>query len=64
MASVSSGSITLHATTKDVGENISSAREEDNAGNIRALMNMLSNIRFLARQGIKYVVTYKEIILT
>ena len=36
----------------------------DNANNRRALMNRLSNIRFLARQGITYVVTYKEIILT
>ena len=44
--------ITLHATTKDVGEHISSAHEEDKANNRKALMKILSNIRFLARQGI------------
>ena len=58
--------ITLHATTKDVGdcEHISSAHEEDNANNRKALMKMLSNTRVLARQGITDVVTDKEIILT
>ena len=44
--------INLHATTKDVGEHISSAHEEDKANNRNALMKILSNIRFLARQGI------------
>ena len=45
-------SIALHATTKDAGEHISSAREEDKANNRKAIMNMLSNIRFLGRRGI------------
>ena len=45
-------SITLHATTKDAGEHISSAREEDKANNRKAIMNMLYNIRFLGRRGI------------
>ena len=45
-------SITLHATTKDAGEHISSAREEDEANNRKAIMKMLSNIRFLGRRGI------------
>ena len=45
-------SITLHVTTKDAGEHISSAREEDKANNIKAIMKMLSNIRFLGRRGI------------
>ena len=59
-------SITLHATTKDVGDcdHISSAHEEDNANNRKPLMKMLSNIRVLVRQGITDVVTDKEIILT
>ena len=45
-------SIALHATTEDAGEHISSAREEDKANNTKAIMNMLSNIRFLGRRGI------------
>ena len=45
-------SITLHVTTKDASEHIPSAREEDKANNRKAIMKMLSNIRFLARQGI------------
>ena len=45
-------SITFHATTKDAGEHISSAREEDNANNRKGIMEMLSNIRFLGRPGI------------
>ena len=44
-------SITLHPTTKDAGEHISSAREEDKANNRKAIMNMLSNTRFLCRRG-------------
>ena len=45
-------SITLHATTKDAGKHISSARKEDKANNRKAIMKMLSNIRFLGRRGI------------
>ena len=45
-------SITFHATTKDAGEHISSAREEDKANNRKGIMEMLSNIRFLGRRGI------------
>ena len=50
--------------TKDVGEHISSAHEEDKDNNIKAPIKILSNIRFLARQGIRDVATDKEIILT
>ena len=45
-------SITLHVTTTDAGEHISSAREEDKANNKNAILKMLSNIRFLGRRGI------------
>ncbi len=48
-------SITLHPTTKDAGEHISSAREEDKANNRKAIIKMLSNTRFgqfLGRWGI------------
>ena len=57
-------SITLHLTTKDVGEHISSVHEQDKANNRTAVMKMLSNIRFLARQDITNVGTDNEIILT
>ena len=53
----------LHATTKDVGEHISSAHDEDKANNRNAIMKLSSNIRFLARQGITEVVTEKDIVL-
>ena len=52
-------SITLNATTKDVGEHIASAHDEDKANNRKCLMKLSSNIRFLARQGITDVVTEK-----
>ena len=42
-------SITLHATTKDVGEHIASADDEDKANNRKCLMKLSSNICFLAR---------------
>ena len=46
--------ITLHATTKNAGEHISSSREKDNANNRKAIpvVNILTNIRFLGRRGI------------
>ena len=49
---VSPGNITLHATTNDVGEHISSAHEEDKANNRKPIMKLLSNTHFLSRQGI------------
>ena len=45
-------SITLHATTKNVGEHTSSAHEEDKANNRKALKKIVANIRFLIGQGI------------
>ena len=45
-------SITLLSTTKDVGEHISSAHEEDKANNRKSIMKIVSNIRFLGRRGI------------
>ena len=39
---VSPRNITLHATTKDVGEHISSAHEEDKANNRKPIMKLLS----------------------
>ena len=46
--------ITLHATTKNAGEHISSSREKHNANNRKAIpvVNILTNIRFLGRRGI------------
>ena len=43
----------LHATTKDIGEHISSGHDEDKDNERNVLMKLSSNIRFLARQGIK-----------
>ncbi len=57
-------SITLHTTTKDAGEHISSAHDEDKANNRNVLMKLSFNIRFLTKQGITDVVTEKDIVLT
>ena len=45
-------SITIHATTKNAGEHMSSSREEDNANDRKSIVKRLSNIRFLGRRGI------------
>jgi len=43
--------LTLPATTRDVGELLSSAHACERAVNQRCLLEILSNLRFLARQG-------------
>ena len=43
--------ITLPATTKDVGELLSSVHASEKATNRQCLLKILSNLRFFARQG-------------
>ena len=43
--------ITLPATTKDVGELLSSVHASEKATNRHCLLKILSNLRFFARQG-------------
>ena len=45
-------SITIHTTTKDAGEHISSAREEDKAINRKTITKIVSNIHLLCRRRI------------
>ena len=45
-------SITIHTTTKDAGEHISSAREEDKAINRKTKTKIVSNIHLLCRRRI------------
>ena len=42
---------TLPANTRDVGEHLSAEHEEEKATNRNSLLKVLSNLRFLARQG-------------
>ena len=43
--------LTLPATTRDVGEMLSSVYAREKAVNRHCLLKILSNLRFLARQG-------------
>lgn len=43
--------ITLPATTKDIGETLSELHASEKARNRKCLLKILSNLRFLARQG-------------
>jgi len=43
--------ITLPATTKDVGELLSSTHASEKATNRQCLLKIISNLRFFARQG-------------
>ena len=43
--------ITLPATTKDVGELLSTVHASEKATNRQCLLKILSNLRFIARQG-------------
>ena len=43
--------ITLPATTRDIGEMLSSIHSSEKEANHKCLLNILSNLRFLARQG-------------
>ena len=44
--------LTLPANTRDVGEHFSAEQVEEKATNRKNLLKVMSNLRFLARQGL------------
>ena len=44
--------VTLPATTRDIGEMLSQQHAKEKEGNRKILLKILSNVRFLARQGL------------